>query len=175
MKNLIAPLVISLMLILSGCSIERYELSGDYSNEPTIITSTKSFDSVWSNVIDLFATKGLSIKIIDKSSGIIVSEKSSFLDHYTFEYKGKLEYPKKWIVLESIYVMGNQWEPDKLTAEWNVRIKSIPSGGCTVNVNLTNIEATKHFDASKYSAASNYDIKGYSTGVFENKIASIVK
>lgn len=159
-----------------GCTPLIVPLTGSYMDKPYEITSDKSFDSVWSNVIDLFATKGLSIKLIDKSSGLIVSEKSSLAYNYTFEDdNGKLRDANAWVVLSKVSYYGTEMYPDKITGEWNVRIKSAENGKTTINVNLTNIEATKYIPPSQYSAMQNLTFQGKSTGKFEEMIADLVK
>ncbi len=64
-----------------------------------MITTTKSVDEVWSKVIDLFAIKGLSIKIIDKLSGLLTSDPFSFLGKNTIETEtGTLINTSAWVV-----------------------------------------------------------------------------
>lgn len=172
MKKLI-PIV---TVFLTGCVATMIPLKGTYPDKPFEVISNKSVDSVWSSVIDLFATKGLSIKVIDKSSGLIVSEKTSFINNYTFENNsGKLEKPAAWIVLaKTTNPMGGFYVPQKVLGEWNVRVKS--NGNKTViNVNLTNIDASSYFAPSQYSAGGTFVFQGKSTGQFESMIADAIK
>ena len=93
---------------LLGCSSKIIPLSGKYPNEPFQAKTSKNFQTVWDNLIDLFAQKGLSIKIIDKSSGLITSERTILTT--TVEKKnGKLLNPLAYIVVPQIYEPG----PDK--------------------------------------------------------------
>lgn len=159
-------------------TLKPVPLKGTYSDKPYEVISEKSFDQVWTNVIDLFATKGLSIKLIDKSSGLIVSEKTSFINDYTFEDKlGKLINPDASVVLETVTYEGfNQTlKPEKITGEWNVRIKDNGNNKTSVNVNLTNIDAKLIIAGSAYTAAQNITFEGKSTGQFEELISSLVK
>lgn len=76
-------------------------MKGSYygSEKPLMITTTKSVDEVWSKVIDLFAIKGLSIKIIDKLSGLLTSDPFSFLGKNTIETEtGTLINTSAWVV-----------------------------------------------------------------------------
>jgi hypothetical protein len=177
MKQTFSLLVtLTAITILFGCSPQMLPLKGSYLDKPFEMTSDKSVDSVWSNIIDLFATKGLSIKVIDKNSGLIVSEKTSLMSHYTFEDdNGKLKDPNAWIVLSKIRWMGTDVTPERLTGEWNVRIKSAGGGKTTINVNLTNIEGTRHYSQSQYTTEKNFVFDGRSTGKFEQLIAELVK
>jgi hypothetical protein len=162
----------------SSCgSMVSVPLKGNYVEKPIEITSSKSYDQVWSNVIDLFATKGLSVKLIDKSSGLIVSEKTSLMNNYSFETEnGGLVNPDAYIVLDKHSISGyKQLSPGSVTAEWNVRIKAIDNNSTIINVNLTNINAILNIPGNQYAAASVVTFTGKSTGNFEKLIAEIVK
>lgn len=166
-------------VILVSCAPTMYRLEGKYLDAPYQITSTKSFDQVWTNIIDFFATKGISIKVIDRSSGLIVSEKTSFKNSYSFEEKGKPKNPNAYIVLSAIEVNGVELHPQTITAEWNIRIKTNDKGGTIVNVNMTNIQANYYQAPVRGTYLSqqerNYDFDGKSTGVFEKTISDQVK
>jgi len=177
MKNNLVLLISAIFLstILSGCfTQEALALKGNYVDKPIEIISDKPYDQVWSNIIDLFAQKGLSIKVIDKSSGLIVSERASFDNNYTFEENGKLKNPNAYLVLNTVKMAGSKMVPASVTAEWNVRIKT-RENKTVINVNITNISGHRHYDASQYSPAINVNFEGKSTGVFENEIAEMVK
>lgn len=162
--------LIGIYFLLVSCSPLK-PLRGSYydSEKPFTITTTKSVDEVWSKVIDLFATKGLAIKIIDKSSGLITSEKYSFLGTNTTETEnGTLTNPSAWVVCTVPKL-------DKLAGAWNVRVKSDGAGKTIININITNLEAQIIFPKSVYGyeKTMNYDVK--STGNFERLISDLVK
>ena len=121
--------VILISLFLISCSSKLIPLKGSYAEPPYQITSSKNFQQVWDNLVDLFAQKGLSIKIIDKSSGLITSDRSILKT--TIEKKdGSLQNPEAFIVLPQIYEPGpNRYVPlangSDVVGEWNVRIKEI--------------------------------------------------
>jgi hypothetical protein len=168
MKKIITIFVIT---ILSSCGAPPH-LQGKYQDTPFQIETSKSIDDIWSNIIDLFATQGLSIRIIDKSSGLITSDKTSFLLFYSYEDKyGKLYKPDAFIVLNGIKnFLGEYLNPQIVEGEWNVRVKRVENK-TIINVNLINIFA-------KYTSPSDpktsYNLEAKSTGKFEQKIADIV-
>jgi hypothetical protein len=176
MKKVFLLLCIAITLASCGTLVNT-PLKGTYVDKPIEITTNKPYEKVWSNIIDLFATKGLSIKLIDKSSGLIVSEKTSLINNYSFEdAKGNLINPSAYIALDRNEFSGlSSIIPERITAEWNIRIKAISDNQTVINVNLTNIDATKTFPASQYSAGSIIIFKGKSTGNFEKEISDIVK
>ena len=158
-------------------SLVNIPLKGSYVDKPIEITTNKPYEKVWSNIIDFFATKGLSIKLIDKSSGLIISEKTSLIDSYSFEDEnGKLINPSAFVALDRNEITGFQAiKPEKITAEWNIRIKAVENNITVINVNLTNIDAVMNFPASQYAAGRIITFTGKSTGNFEKVIADIVK
>lgn len=160
--------------LLVSCVPTVSTLTGSYQDKPYEIKTDKDFETVWSNLIDLFAQKGISIKIIDKSSGLIVSEKTSFKQSYTTELNGKAADPNAWIVLNKVDWMGSEIKPDHVYGEWNARIKN-SDGGTIININLTNIDAAAHFNATQYSSERNFVFEGKSTGKFESIIAETIK
>lgn len=162
-------------IILSACTPTISKLIGTYQTGPFQAISNKNLDVVWSNTIDLFAQKGISIKIIDKSSGLILTEKVSFLKNYTIEQNGKSTNPSAWIVLNQIYWGTGDVKPQVLTGEWNIRLKPSESGGTIINVNITNLIATAHFDRTQYTLERTFDFDARSTGVFESMVADNIK
>jgi hypothetical protein len=152
-------------------------LKGTYPETPYQIKSSKSFQAVWDNLIDLFAQKGLSIKIIDKSSGLITSERS-ILTTTIEKIDGSLENPKAFIVVPQIYQPGPmRYVPiindSKVTGEWNVRIKEL-EGLTIINVNFVNLQYSINdifTSTSKQEILTNYK----STGVFERQISDLIK
>ena len=72
---------------------------------------------IWSNIIDFFSQRGFSIKTIDKSSGIIVTDDYSLLSSYTYEKNGKIENANAYVILspkyKGLYGLGER-KPDML-------------------------------------------------------------
>ena len=161
------------VFIFSSCAVKVYPLKGKYQDGPFVQVSQNPIDSVWDRLIDLFATKGLPIKIIDKSSGLIISDKTALLA--TNEDKNsKLENPDAWVVLEKVYNPGTRTflKPGYVVGEWNVRIKSNTNGGTTINVNLVNLKDV-YTDLKGFT--NERETKAISTGVFEKIIFEYIK
>lgn len=170
-------IILFFLIALTSCSAPKSTLTGKYQDTPYQIETSKSLDETWSAIIDLFATKGLSIKIIDKSSGLITSNKTSFLFSYTYENKqGQPEDPNAFVVVNKLKGgFGNTLNPQVLTGEWNIRIKEVNSK-TVINVNLVNIIA--QYTAPRtttYTAEHTYNLVAKSTGVFEKLIADQIK
>ena len=161
-------------LLFTGCANKIAPLKGKYLDKPFEIVSDKNKDQVWDKLIDFFAQKGLSIKIIDRSSGLIISDKSA-LTYSLEDSKGNLIDPNAWIAIEKVYNVGANKiiKPSSVSGDWNVRIKELPNNKTSINVNLVNIKA-KQVSVSKYGVVE-FEIKALSTGNFENLIAEQIK
>ena len=162
-------------IAISGCTVTKATLKGKYQDTPYQIETTKSFEETWSKLIDLFAQKGLSIKIIDKSSGLITSEKTSFQSSYTYEDAiGKPVNPNAFVVVAKTSYMGAVYPPSSITGEWNVRIKQ-GEGKTLINVNLVNLNGQYVMAATRYGGQTTGEIDAKSTGVFEKLIADQIR
>jgi len=175
MKNYL----LALCIIFSGCTSKIIPIQNTYLTRPYEITSNKSFEEVWSKLIDLFIQKGISIKIIDKSSGIIISDRTKF--SYTIETKeNKLKNPDAFIVVGKFYdyslkayypFWGTYW--GNVTGEWNVRVKTVDNT-THININIVNLKYLDPFD--KYAISRELS-QGYysSTGNFEKIVSDLIK
>lgn len=158
--------IILLATSLFACSKHAKQLTGKYPNIPFNTHSERSFDEVWTKVIDYFAHQGLPIQNIDKASGIIVGMNTDLLNYWSYEKKGVPEKSDAWVVLPDIGGIS----PVQITGIINIRVK--PEGsGSNVNVNLTNLVAL----SDKPQSPKWRTFPAKSTGVFEKLIADIVK
>ena len=166
-------LIFSLLFVLFSCSFKTIPLKNKYQSETFYQNTATPFDKVWDKLVDLFAKKGLSIKVIDHTSGLIISDRYKLT--FTNEDKnGKLENPDAYIVLPKVYLPGSTTNiiPTEVVGEWNVRIKDDGKGGTLINVNLVNIkEITYTFKVGNTEKNSS----GVSTGVFEKFIFETIK
>ncbi len=164
--------ILLLCIIFSSCTPVKFiPLKNSYADKPFEQTVDKSKDQVWENIIDFFAKNGLSIRLIDRTSGLIISDKTAL--KWTYEKKdGSLEFPLAWAAVPKVINTGNNMPYKFLTVngDWNIRIKE-SSGGTLININLVNINCY----ASAYTLASNspsaITVAGVkSTGNFEKLI-----
>ena len=172
-------LLIGTILSLNSCSssfnIYKIPLKNKYEIVDTYQTE-KTKEEAWNNIVEVFAKNGLGIKIIDKSSGLIVSEVSTFQNYH--KESGVVSYENKngFLVNTDAYIVCSKYEyrssdilADLVTGYWNVRIFE-KDGKVFVNTNLTNIKASNLFDPNN----SQYLFTCKSTGVFEKNIFNMV-
>ena len=168
----------ALAVSLVACSPKIYPLKGSYPQTPIVRFSDNSFDKVWEKTIDFFAENGIPIRIIDKSSGLIISDKANLT--WSFEDKnGKLVNPMAFVAIPSVMDQDKfkPYRPESVTGEWNVRIKAV-EGKASINVNLYNITATfgrSYYSTFTHSIVEPVKLDGRTTGVFEKKISDAVK
>jgi hypothetical protein len=182
-------LPITIVFILLSCAPAKYIYpKGSYPTTPMEFASSKTFDEAWDRLVDVFAQKGLAIKIIDRSSGLIVSERSAL--PATIEDKfGKPINPDAFVVVPKFKNAGTNREepisgtstgvyakkmiPNDVYGEWNVRIKKTATGSL-INVNITNVTYNVFVNMTKtYDKRTLSEFK--STGVFENLLANLIK
>lgn len=160
-KQYLSFLIIA-TVVINACNPTKVDLKGKYLASPLEISSTKSIDSIWSDVTRLFATNGLSIERIEKKKGLIVSTKTSFIPVYTFEDKdGRLQKPKAWVVLPRVVVNKKEWNPKTIYSEWSVQINETEKGTTTIKVDPIVI---CNYSPNKFTTV---EIRGQSTGNFE--------
>jgi hypothetical protein len=165
--------LICLMCVFASCTNAIQPLKGVYTSGNFEQTSNKNKEQVWSNLIDFFAKNGLSIKIIDKSSGLIVSERSRLI--WSLEKdNGQLYNPAAWVAVEKMKSGGKDittaWQ---VLAEWNVRLKDSPTGGTIIGINLVNSQYLTSLVAGEYVSFKPGTL--HSTGIFEQKIFDAIK
>lgn len=169
-----------LIFLFNSCSYKTIYLKGSYQTKPFETVTTSSLNEVWDKLIDLFAQKGLGIKLIDKSSGLIVAH-NSLVPVTRENEKGQLVDPTAWVVSTSIYEPGSRkyYYPTTASVEWNVRIKDLGNNTTSINVNMVNILAntvvTQINPVFVSGTSTSVNTAAVSTGVFEKIIADLIK
>ena len=163
-------LFLSITFLLCNCVSKKIINNAPHSYS---FTSDKSFDEVWSNVIDFISLKGVSIKNIDKESGLIVTDEYSLTGSYTYEDKnGSLKNPNAYVVLQKRKGgFGNTIKPDFIHGNYNIRVKP-EKNGTSITINLVNLIAGVTVNKNIYGGGGNmvyYVVK--STNVFEKELA----
>lgn len=154
-------LLIVLSALLVSCSPMR--LVGKYvETNHFFAETTLSYEEVWARVIDYFALAGIPISTIDKSSGLIVASRISFLNYYTREVDGKPLSKDAYVIVPTVRsILFTIMEPTAIDGDWNIRIKE-QDGRVIVNMNLVNLNAYIEFQNNRLN------IPVASLGNFEN-------
>lgn len=141
-------------LFIASCASKMIPLKGSYPTPPLHTVSDQPFDTVWSRLIDFVAEKGINVKLIDKASGVMITEDYDLRGLVAYENKkGELSKPYASVVTSIYKTPNGLMGPARTVANWNVRIKP-QSNGTFIGVNLTNIKA--YSTTSWKGMAQNY-------------------
>jgi len=169
MKSYNKPYSIAVIIVIlvNGCTPDSVPLKGKYIDNPIEFTSTKTSDSLWLTIRQIFSEKGLVIKKVDTEKGLVVTKKTPFISVYTHEDKdGKLIEPQAWVVLQKDFTKKNVWNPKTIYGEWRIQINETESG--VTKIKIDPIVICTYFPNMFTSVES----RGQSTGKLENLMDS---
>lgn len=154
--------IISLTIFLSSCTIQMQPLLNNYYPGPQTKQLNLSYDEAWDKVIDYVSQKGMSVKIIDKASGLLVTEP------YNFAANTTTEKDSGFLVDENAFIVCNKIKGSldgyggatTVLAAFNIRLKKVEDKS-ELTVNIGEVNSTL--------LVNNYNVKYgcQSTGKFE--------
>jgi len=160
-------IAVIIVTIINGCTPDSVPLKGKYIDNPIELTSTKTSDSLWLKIRQIFTEKGLVIKKVDAEKGLIVTTKTSFNSAYTHEDKdGKLVEPQAWVVLQKDFTKRKEWNPKTIYSEWKIQINET-EGGVTI-IKIDPLVICTYYP----NMFTSMEVRGQSTGKLENLIDS---
>jgi hypothetical protein len=183
MRALFILLSFVLIIFTSSCNNKVVPLKHQYQSNPYQFSSASSRDVVWNKLIDFLTASSLAIKMVDKNSGLITTDNTSFLDSFAWENKeGNLTNPSALVVcskVRGLFTFGTSLKkPDYVTGQWTIRIKE-ETDSITVAVKLANaagqIIIGDQVLNNGYSTRETYNLAVKSTGVFEKSIEDALK
>ncbi len=156
-------------IILQSCSTTLVPLKGDYRQHNTFYFERTQAE-VWDAVIKVVMRKGLSIKFMERVSGVISGDKANFENVATYEdVKGNIVNKNAFVVTQLLYDDGRyQLYPNYIVGDWNILVYQ-ENGKTALNINLVNLES-KQIDPK--IPTRHYEIM--STGNFERMIADSI-
>jgi len=181
MKTFSAAFSFTILLLSIGCNFKTPQLKGIYQDKTYEFITSVSKEKVWNKLLDFFTTEGLVIKTIDKTSGLIVTDITSFLNSYTREAKdGSLIDSNAKVVYSKVrgqltFALTNK--PDVITGQWIVRVKE-QADTTIVGIKLANIDGRivlQDSSANRIVPEANYKLIVKSTGVFEKAVQAALK
>lgn len=164
-------------ILLSGCATPALTPLKSNYEKPYSVEVNRTFDEVWSDVVDVLATKGLNIKTLDKSSGIVISEKVSFVGSITVEdANGIPKDPKAYVVTSwNRNALGQIIIPTDGYGTWNVRVKKMSDTSTAISVNIVNLATTFQGISISGGVPPVLTFEAKSTGVFEKSFLELIK
>lgn len=171
----------TVLLLFIGCNSKTAPLKGVYQDKTYEFITSDSKEKVWNKLLDFFTTEGLIIKTIDKTSGLIVTDITSFLHSYTREAKdGSLIDKNAKVVCSKArgpVAFAAKSKPDVITGQWIVRVKE-EADKITVGVKLVNVDGRivlQDSTANRIVPEANYYLTVKSTGVFEKSVEAFLR
>ncbi len=135
----------------------------------------KDYNIIWSSVVDFFAENNLNIKIIEKESGLIVSERNVLPSEYVTT---NIPIKKTYMAVQFNKGLKVDGTGMRCSAEWNVRVIKVEDNKTKVVVNIGNpiveLNMIKGAYPSIYTVWEKSDLLSTTTGNFENFIFSYV-
>ena len=172
MQRAFSLIIVSILFI--GCSMKTIPLKGKYPEQSTEYITNKSFDEVWDNVVDLFAKTGIPIKTIDKSSGIIVANKTNFQATFENENGALIDTNAAFVAVKLIVPANNRLiEPVYVSSDFNVRVKKLADNKVSIGINVFINKAEYYWMAAPTPTIFNGRVA--STGKLERTIYGLVK
>jgi len=182
MKNVFKAFGFVLLLSIISCNNKVIPLQHAYQDKPYQFATSSTKEQVWNKLIDLFTSKGLAIKTIDKNDGLMTTDNSTFLNLYTWENKdGGLTNPNALVVCSKVrgpFTFAASLKPDDITGQWTVRTKQ-ESNRTLVDIRLANASGKVVVENSsaygQVATRETHNLIVESTGVFEKSIEEALK
>jgi len=165
--------VFGLICILStfSCNNELIPLEQTYQDNPYEFSVSATKDEVWTKLVQLLTSKGLAIKTIDKSNGLITTDNISFLNSYSFENNdGGLTNPNAFVVCTKVrgpFTFTASLKPDAISGQWTVLTKQADDK-TLVDIKLANASGKVVVEDADTRETHNLTVT--STGVFEKSV-----
>lgn len=167
MKTLL--LIFSLFFI--GCISRVVPLKHDYVPATYEKVSERPKDQVWKSLVDYFSKSGLTIRVLDSSSGLVKSNSTNL--PWTYENKkGTLDNPRAWVVVERVIYKNKLLPLTSVIGEWDIRIKATKEGQAYIVVSMANL---KYNTPSEPTYQPFLQAAPRSTGVFEQMLYDQIK
>lgn len=163
---------------LISCS-HTTAIKNQYVAKPVIYKSELNLDQTWDKLVDYISQNKFSIKLIDKTSGLIVFENPNTTA--TIENKDAgLVHPDAFVVVPSkkngimldvpvtgkFYTKADFKDPALVNGEWTVRLKT-EDGKVSVSTDLKKVTYNKRKNSRKIRTQDVFE----STGKFEKILA----
>jgi hypothetical protein len=172
-------LLSTITFLLSGCGFRTIPLANNYADKPYEF-GISSIDDAWKKVVEYLVEKGIAIKVIDKSSGLLTTESTSFLNSFTWENKdGSLMNPGAYVVCNKVrgpLQMTSSLKPTVLNGQWVFLFKQEGEKSYLV-IRLANTQgkvAEVQVGNDTESSGYSYNLEVKSTGQFEESIQGML-
>lgn len=164
-------LLLGLSFFFVGCVSSVIRLRHEYIPGLYEQVIEKPRARVWNSLLATLSKSGLSIRLVDSSSGLIKSHPTKLPWSYENK-KGNLNDPQAWVAVERVIYKNKPLVLTSIIGEWSIRTKAINDSQTYLVVNLVNLKYNTPLDTSfqPFLRATPR-----STGMFEKMIGDQLK
>jgi hypothetical protein len=133
-----------LTIVIAFISLNLAAITQPKPIDPVVFSVALPKDKAWQKVVDLFVANSIPIKFMDKSSGLIQSDRLGLGTHYT--WKGADD-STSWALCEAVPSgegSGYYLFPDVINTDLQVYVREVDADNVLLSVNLMNIKAESH-------------------------------
>ncbi len=159
-----------LLLIAFFIGTNCFAITNKKPVEPVVFSVKLSKEKAWQKVLDLFIANSIPIKLMDKTSGLIQSEKVGLGTHYAL--KGMSD-GSSWALCEAVpngESDGYFLFPKTINADLQVYIREVDAENALLSVNLLNLYA----ETSDSYGDNHREFKVETSKILENTIGEFV-
>ena len=157
-----------LSAFISILCLNMYAITYIKTVDPVVITVNLPKEQVWQRVMDLFVANSIPIKLMDKSSGLIQSERLGLGTHYALKHADD---SLAWALCDAVKSQEGDsfyFYPQIINTELQVYVRETSDGKVLLSLNLMNMMAASH----DINTGNDRDFAIKSTKRLENIIGS---
>lgn len=167
-----------LIVLFSSCAPQLVPLKNTYNAQAFEQPINADFETVWNKTVETVAKKGSTIKMIDKSNGLIVAQ-NNYAPITSEDKDAQPVDSSAWAVTSKLYRPGSRkyLYAKEGTLEWNIHVKN--AGDSTIiNIRLVEAAVVTSVHSPGYTTTHSikpFKTKAVTTGVFERQIAGEIR
>jgi hypothetical protein len=122
-------------------STSLFAITSSKPIDPVVFSLKVTKEQAWQKVMDLFVANSIPIKLMDKSSGLLQSEKIGLGSHYALS---NADDSVSWALCEAVQSgegAGFYQFPQVINAELQVYVRETADGTVLLSINLMNLAA----------------------------------
>ena len=112
--------------------------------DPVVISINLPREQAWQRVMDLFVANSIPIKLMDKGSGLIQSERLGLGSHYALKHADD---SLAWVLCDAVKSSEGDsfyFYPQVINTELQVYVRETADGKVLLSLNLMNVMAASH-------------------------------
>jgi hypothetical protein len=160
-----------LSVFASIVCLNMFAITNSKPVDPVVISLNLPKEQVWQRVMDLFVGNSIPIKLMDKTSGLIQSERLGLGSHYALKHADD---SLAWALCASVKSLEGDsfyFYPQVINTELQVYVRETADGKVLLSLNLMNLTATSHDP----DTGNDRDFPIQSTKRLENIIGNYLK